>query len=306
MRGLLAVSALALCACSPSIKGQFLSSDQYVKVYEENGQLLADLYRPGFHENHKPDATVSLTKDGEIYRAEHGGLFGAAGMTLSVAKNELTFVFGGEKSTLKRIDPDDAREKLDTSKAVTAARSALLETTKFENKYTPCGELDSRKRAAFKQALEGAKLDDVKPARQEAGLVWDRYEVRATLKLPAIKSTLPDQDVCTKEGGGFFNKHCVAWAKQDFAVSTQGVALPLVARVDQSKFPDADPREPKSALVKLGETELPDGLFGQQRELEELFCKRLLVGPQQMAFSEQQASAARPSQTDPSARNEAR
>ena len=41
MRVLLAASAIALCACSRSIKGQFLSSEQYVNVYEENGQLLA-------------------------------------------------------------------------------------------------------------------------------------------------------------------------------------------------------------------------------------------------------------------------
>jgi hypothetical protein len=287
MRSLLVVGALALCACSPSIKGEFLSSEHFVKVYEENGQVLADLHRSGFRDKKKPDATVSLTKDGEIYRAQQGGFFGAAGMTMSASKNELTLVLGGEKSTLKRIDPDDAREKLDTDKAVSAARSALLETVKFENKHTPCGELDSRRRAAFKQALEGAKLDGVKSTRQEAGLAWDRYEVQATLKLPGVNLTLPDQDVCTKQDRDLFLRGCVAWAKQDFKVATQAVALPLVAHVDQSKFPEADPREPKTAVVKLGDTELPAGMFGQQRQLEELLCKRVLVGPQQMAFAEQ-------------------
>jgi hypothetical protein len=181
-----------------------------------------------------------------------------------------------------------------------------LELTKFEDKYSPCGEMDSRKRAAFKQALEGAKLDDVKAAMQQAGLVWDRYEVRATLKLPAVKLALPDQDVCTKHAGSLWDKHCVAWAKQDFTVSTAAVTLPLVARVDQSKFPEADPRDAEMALVKLGDTELSTGIFGHQRQLEELLCKRLLSSPQQMAFAEQQASEARPSQTDPTARNDAK
>ena len=306
MRSLLIGGALALSACSPSIEGAFLSSEHFVKVYEENGQILADLHRSGFREDNKPDATVSLTKDGEIYRAQHGGFFGTAGMTMSASKNELTLVLGGEKNTLKRIDPDDAREKLDTGKAISAARSALRETTKFENKHTPCGELDSRRRVAFKQALEGAKLDVVKSTRQEPGLAWDRYEVTATLKLPAVKLTLTNQDVCTKQDRDLFLRRCVAWAKQDFTVATQAVTLPLVAHVDQSKFPEADPREPETALVKLGDTELPTGIFGQQRQLEELLCKRLLVGPQQMAFTEQQTSAARPSQTDPTARSDTR
>ncbi len=306
MRSLLAAGALALCACSPSIEGEFLSSEHFVKVYEENGQVLAELHRSGFRENKKPDATLSLTKDGEIYRAQHAGFFGAAGITMSASKNELTLVLGGDKSTLKRIDPDDATDKLDTEKAVSAARSALLETTKFENEHTPCGELDSRRRAAFKQALESAKLDGVKSTRHEAGLAWDRYEVQATLKLPEVNLTLTDQDVCTKQYRDLFRQRCVAWAKQDFKVTTRAVALLLVAQVDQSKFPEADPREPNTELVKLGDTELPGGLFGQQRELEELLCKRVLLGPQQMAFAEQQLSAARPSQTDPTARNDTR
>ena len=89
-------------------------------------------------------------------------------------------------------------------------------------------------------------------------------------------------------------------------MTTQAVALPVLARVDQSRFPEADPRPAETTLTKLGDTELPEGSFGQQRELEELFCKRILSGQQQMAFSEQQASAARPSQIDPTARNEAR
>ena len=120
---------------------------------------------------------------------------------------------------------------LDTDSAP-AIRSVLLETTKFGDKYTPCGELDSRKRAAFKQALEGSKLDDVKVTRQAAGLVWDRYEVQAELKLPAIKLTLPDQDVCVKQASDLFLKRCVAWAKQDFIVSTAAVKLPFAARVN--------------------------------------------------------------------------
>lgn len=304
MRDLLVAGALVLCACSPSIEGEFLSSAYFVKVYEENGQILADLYRSGFRENKKPDATVSLTKDGEIYRAQQGGFFGAAGMTMSASKNELTLVLGGEKNTLKRIDPDNAKEKLDMDKAVSAARVALLQTTKFENKHTPCGALDSRRRAAFKEALEGAKFDDVKSARQEAGLGWDRYEVQATLKLPAVRLALRDHDVCTKQDRDLFLSRCVAWVKQDFTVATQAVSLPLVARVDQSKFPEADPREPETAIVKLGDTELPAGTFGQERQLEELLCKGVLLGPQQMAFTEQQTSAARPSQADPTARNE--
>ena len=304
MRSLLAAGVLALCACSPSIKGEFLSNEYFVKVYEENGQLLADLYRSGFRENQKPDATFSLTKDGEIYRGAGGGFLGAAGVTISATKSELTFVFGGQKSTLKRIDPDDAREKLDTDKAVLAARSALFQTTKFENKYTPCGALDSRKRAAFTQALEGAKLDDVEQTRQGTGLAWDRYELRSTLKLPAVKLNLPDQDVCTKQDRDLFLQRCLAWAKQDFTVVTNAVTLPLVVRVDQSKFPEADPREPETSLRKLGDTELHD--YSGNRELEELLCKHLLVGAQQIAFTEQQTSAARPSQTDPTARNDAK
>jgi len=304
MRILVAGGVIALCACSPSIKGQFLSSEHFVKVYEENGQLLADLYRSGFQESQKPDATVSLKKDGEIYRAEGGGLFEAAGTTISATKNELTLVFDGQKSTLKRIDPGDAREKLDTEPAVSTARSLLLALTKFDNKYSPCGEMDSRKRAAFKQAIDSAKLDDVTATRQTSGLAWDRYEVRATLKLPAVKLTLPDQDVCTKHAGSLWDKHCAAWAKQDFAVSTSAITLPLVARVDQSKYPEADAREPDTALVKLGDTQ-PSGYF-DNRELEELLCERLLIDPKQMAFAEQQASDARPSQTDPTARNDAK
>lgn len=306
MRSLLAAGALALCACSPSIKGEFLSSEHFVKVYEENGQILAELYQPEFRENHKPNATFSLTKSGDIYRAEGGGLFGAAGLTMSATKSDLTFVFGGQKSTLKRIDPDQARGTLNADDAAAAVRAVLIATTKVENKYTPCGGLDSRKLAAFTQALEGAKLAEVKPTRQHPGLVWDRHEVRATLKIPALKLNLPDQDVCTKDDRDIFFKRCLAWAKQDFTVATQAVTLPLVARIDQSKFPEADSRPVETAITKLGETELPEGVYGHQRELEELFCKRLLVGPQQMAFSEQQASAARPSQTDPTARSDTR
>lgn len=298
MRKALATLVLWVAGCSQGIEGHYLSDEQYVHLYEEDGILVAD-FRPsgfigdakGFFGGKRSDPkSISLEEQGDAYRGSAPDLMGE--VTLSRSDEGLVVVMRGKKIRLTRFKPTDDPRPVDEAATLDAIRARVVAETKkrFEERRGACGQssLTAGQRALLAKALEAAKFSITGSRLVRADIVWDRYEVDAAMALPAGEQEFVKEKVCAKEKREFLSTRCVAWKERDYSATTKAATVQLVAQVDQSRYPKADTRAPEVALAKIAGEEVRglNSLLGTDGSRDEHLCKRLLQGSEFLAYTE--------------------